>query len=104
MHKAQEHKRKADKPLGKVTFCWVDLPFGTRSSPSSDLVQDQPQFEGVFRLSQSRRDMTSQEDVAFKAVDGTVLRGRIYMAENPGPGVVMSPGVSLAEAMLQEIP
>lgn len=39
--------------------------------------------------------MATQEEVEFKTADGVILRGRIYAAKERGPGVVMSPGVSL---------
>lgn len=38
--------------------------------------------------------MASREDVEFKTVDGTILRGRLYPATVRGPAVVMTPGVS----------
>jgi hypothetical protein len=38
--------------------------------------------------------MVAFEDVEFKTVDGTILRGRLFPAKDRGVGVVMSPGVS----------
>lgn len=37
----------------------------------------------------------TQEDAEFKTIDGLMLRGRAYLAEQRGPGIVLSPGVSL---------
>ncbi|RYC54292.1 hypothetical protein CHU98_g11916 [Xylaria longipes] len=36
--------------------------------------------------------MSSVENVEFKTVDGVTLRGKIYHATQPGPGIVMCPG------------
>ena len=35
----------------------------------------------------------SRLDVEFKALDGTILRGRVYPASQKGAGVVLCPGV-----------
>lgn len=42
----------------------------------------------------------SQQDVDFKTIDGLTLRGRMYIASNRGPGIVMSPGVSATSPRL----
>ncbi|KAL6817691.1 DltD N-terminal domain protein [Trichoderma camerunense] len=39
--------------------------------------------------------MSGHEDVEFKALDGTVLRGVIYPAQKRGPGIIMTPGFTL---------
>ncbi|KZL86692.1 hypothetical protein CI238_12751 [Colletotrichum incanum] len=39
------------------------------------------------------------EDVEFKTVDGVILRGRLYAAQNRGPGVVMGPGLNITKEM-----
>ena len=40
--------------------------------------------------------MLSQEDVKFSTLDGLLLKGRVYAASKPGPGVVISPGVRVS--------
>lgn len=35
-----------------------------------------------------------EQDVEFKTLDGTVLRGTLYPTGDRGPAIVMSPGVS----------
>lgn len=35
------------------------------------------------------------EDVEFKTLDGLVLRGTLYPSQTKGPGIVMTPGVSV---------
>ncbi|KAK2024964.1 alpha/beta-hydrolase [Colletotrichum zoysiae] len=39
------------------------------------------------------------EEVEFKTVDGINLRGRLYAAQNRGPGVVMGPGLNITMEM-----
>ena len=39
--------------------------------------------------------MSEIENVEFKTMDGVTLRGLVYPASKQGPGVVLSPGVSL---------
>jgi len=39
----------------------------------------------------------SREDVEFKTIDGVTLRGSVWRASKRGPGIVICPGVSLAE-------
>ena len=38
--------------------------------------------------------MPSPQDVEFRTLDGTILRGRVYPTVEKGPGVVLCPGVS----------
>lgn len=40
----------------------------------------------------------SEQDVEFKALDGTVLRGTLYPISGRGPAIVMTPGVSQKHA------
>lgn len=40
--------------------------------------------------------MLPQKDVEFPAIDGIILRGRLYPAPEKGPGIVLCPGVSLS--------
>lgn len=40
--------------------------------------------------------MMAHEDVEIRTLDGTILRGHLFPAKGRGPGVVMSPGVSLS--------
>jgi hypothetical protein len=36
------------------------------------------------------------EDVEFKVLDGTILRGRLFPASSRGPGIIMTPGVGFS--------
>jgi hypothetical protein len=45
------------------------------------------------RRAVSQRNMTFQ-DIKFNAIDGVELHARLYSASQPGPGLVMCPGVS----------
>lgn len=49
------------------------------------------------RISQlpSTEMMLPQQDAEFTTIDGLRLRGRAYLAEQRGPGIVLSPGVSV---------
>lgn len=38
--------------------------------------------------------MAGQENVQFKTVDGLTLRGLLYPASQKGPAIIMTPGVS----------
>ena len=42
--------------------------------------------------------MMQHEDVEFRTIDGLLLRGRVYPANERGPGIILSPGVSRASA------
>ncbi|KAF9737639.1 hypothetical protein PMIN03_000187 [Paraphaeosphaeria minitans] len=42
----------------------------------------------------------SEQDVEFKTLDGTVLRGTLYPSSDRGPAIVMSPGFNCVKEML----
>lgn len=44
----------------------------------------------------SHQIMANQESVQFKTVDGLLLHGRLYLARQKGPAIVMTPGVRSA--------
>ena len=48
-------------------------------------------------------EMVAYEDVGFKTIDKITLRGRLFPAKDRGPGLVMSPGVSLKCHRLQSL-
>lgn len=39
--------------------------------------------------------MQNRRDVEFRTIDGLTLRGWLYQASDRGPGIVLTPGVSL---------
>lgn len=37
--------------------------------------------------------MPAHEDIQFRTLDNTTLRGRLFSADERGPGIIMTPGV-----------
>lgn len=43
------------------------------------------------------------EDVEFKTIDGLTLRGWLYPAASKGPAVIMTPGVSKMQYLVNDL-
>ena len=55
-------------------------------------------------LSSISTKMAHHDEVEFKTLDGLTLRGWLYPASKRGPGIVITPGVSLSELWALFVP
>lgn len=55
---------------------------------------DSRESNSLVTRTHKAKKMPLHQDVEFKTVDGTTLRGQIYLGADNGGGIVLTPGVS----------